>query len=145
MSIPFAKLFSLANILGVDAAPFSAGNRPRRCRVGKFPATEQLEKKVLLSATSPTLDSISDVVIQEDSASYDIALTGIGPGNGSQTPVRISASFQSASLSCGVRVTAVPSSASAKLTLEPARNSFGAGTVSVSVENFENWKRLPTI
>ena len=135
MSIPFAKLFSLANILGVDAAPFSAGNRPRRCRVGKFPATEQLEKKVLLSATSPTLDSISDVVIQEDSASYHIALTGIGPGNGSQTPVRISASFQSASLSCGVRVTAVPSSAAATLTLEPARNSFGAGTVSVTVEN----------
>ena len=144
MPIPFKKLFSLTNILGVDAAPFIAGNRPRRCRVGKFRATEQLEKKVLLSAASPTLDLISDVVIQEDLASYDVALTGIGPGNVSNTPVRISASFQSASLSCGVRVTEVPSSASATLILEPARNSFGAGTVSVTVENFGPDGKLET-
>ena len=144
MPIPLRKLFSLTNILGVDAAPLIAGNRPRRCRVGKFLAIEQLEKKVLLSAASPTLDSISDIVIQEDSASYNVALTGIGPGNGSQTPVRISASFQSASLSCGVRVTEVPSSASATLTLEPARNSFGVGTVSVTVENFGPDGKLET-
>ena len=136
MSSPFKKLFSLANILGVDAASFATGNRPRRCRVEKFRATEQLETKVLLSAAGPTLDSISDIVIQEDSASYNVALTGIGPGIGSTTPVKISASFQSASLNCGVRVTAGPSSTAATLILEPARNSFGVGTVSVTVENF---------
>jgi Ca2+-binding RTX toxin-like protein len=144
MSGPFEKLFSPVNILGVDAAPFSAGNRARRCRVEKFRATEQLETKVLLSAAGPTLDSISDIMIQEDSASYNVALTGIGPGNGNTTPVRISASFQSASVSCGVRVTAVPSSTSATLTLEPARNSFGTGTVSVTVENFGPDGKLET-
>ncbi len=145
MSLPFKTLFSLASILGDRAVPFSLGQRHQRCRIGRYRVTEQLERKVLLSASSPTLDSIIDVVIQEDSAPYNLALTGIGSGNANQAAVRISASFQSASLSCGVRVTEVSSNASATLVLEPARNSFGVGTVSVTVENSGSDGRLETV
>ena len=135
MSLPDNIRASLIKMMGFEESRMACGRKSRRQRDGRFPLTEQLETRILLAATSPTLDAISDVVIREDIGQYSVALTGITSGSGAGQALRVSAQFQSGGLNCSLRNIEPPQGSSGSLILEPARNSFGVGQVSVTLEN----------
>lgn len=135
MSLPDKIRASLIKMMAFEESRMASGRKARRRRDGRFPLTEQLETRILLAATSPTLDAISDVVIREDIGQYSVALTGISSGSGAGQALRVSAQFQSGGLSCSLRNIEPPQGSSGSLILEPARNSFGVGRVSVTLEN----------
>ncbi len=126
---------SLIKMMRLEELSGVSGRRSRRWRGGRFTLSEQLEEKVLLAASSPGLEAISDVVIGEDIGQYSVALTGISAGSGVGQALTVSAQFQSGGLNCSIRHIEPPLGSSGSLILEPARNSFGVGRVSVTVEN----------
>lgn len=83
----------------------------------------------------PTLNTISDVSVNEDSGSRTVTLTGItgGPGNEPQAPT-VSATSSLTSVVPNPTVTAV-SGGSATLTFNPVANASGVATIMVTVND----------
>ncbi|MCP3693952.1 MAG: hypothetical protein GY917_17240, partial [Planctomycetaceae bacterium] len=63
---------------------YAAGGYSRRLFL------EQLEDRRLLATNAlPTLDPLSDIIIQENAAEQVVSLTGVTAGNGESQPLRI--------------------------------------------------------
>ncbi len=81
----------------------------------------------------PTIDTPSDVTINENSGQYTVNLTGIAAGGGANETLTVTASSNNSTLiSPTVHYTSPNSTGT--LTFTPAANSFGTATITVTVK-----------
>src|SRR5262249_17836886 len=85
----------------------------------------------------PTLDSIADLVTNEDSGPVTINLTGIsaGPPSESGQTVTITATSSDPSILADPTISYTNSNSTGTLTFTPVLNAFGTSTVSVVVHD----------
>lgn len=84
----------------------------------------------------PTLNSISDLSIDEDAGAQSVSLTGIGTGAVNETqPLTVTATSSNPSLVPTPTVSYVSPGASGTLSFTPAANASGSATITVTVND----------
>jgi VCBS repeat-containing protein len=83
----------------------------------------------------PTLDPISNVVLNEDAGQQSVNLTGIAAGGGEKQPLRITASGDNPNLISDPLVTYTSDQATGLLTFAPLADRSGVATITVWVED----------
>ncbi|MGB0600371.1 MAG: FG-GAP-like repeat-containing protein, partial [Rubripirellula sp.] len=83
----------------------------------------------------PTLDSLSDLTVLENSPLLNVALTGITAGEGESQALRVIATSSNTALIPNPAVTYTSPQATGSLSFTPAPNQLGAATISVTVED----------
>lgn len=85
---------------------------------------------------APTLGTLSDITINEDSAPQSISLSGIGTGAPNETQtLTVTASSSNTGLIPNPTVTYTSPSATGSLTLTPLANANGSATITVTVSD----------
>ncbi|MGB0600416.1 MAG: FG-GAP-like repeat-containing protein, partial [Rubripirellula sp.] len=83
----------------------------------------------------PTLDTLSNLSINEDSAEQTVNLAGISAGGGESQPLRVTAISSSTGLIPNPTVTYTSPEATGSLKFTPVPDQSGAGTITVTVED----------
>jgi uncharacterized delta-60 repeat protein len=84
---------------------------------------------------TPTIDTISDLAISEDSLAQTVSLSGISAGGGEVQNIRISATSSNPSLIPNPIVTYTSPNATGSLALTPIPNQSGSAVITVTVED----------
>jgi hypothetical protein len=87
------------------------------------------------SNTDPTLDSISNFSISENSPPQDVNLTNITAGLGESQPLRLTATSSNPSLIPNPTVTYTSPNTTGSLSFTPVANQFGTSAITVNVED----------
>lgn len=84
----------------------------------------------------PTLNSLSDLTLNEDAGAQSVSLTGISTGAANETqPLTVTATSSNPSLIPTPTVSYVSPAASGTLSLTPAANASGSATITVTVND----------
>ena len=83
----------------------------------------------------PTLDDLSDLIIDEDSSTQTVSLAGITAGPGESQPLRVSSTSGTPGLIPDPVVTYVSPNTTGSLALTPVPDQFGVATITVTVED----------
>jgi beta propeller repeat protein len=83
----------------------------------------------------PTLDTISDITIDEDAAEQTVAFSGVTAGPGETQPLRVTASSNNTSLIAHPVVTYTTDQTTGSLKYTPYADQSGAATITVMVED----------
>lgn len=112
------------------------GQRRRRRPQQLSTILERLESRAMLAGDlPPTLDAISDIVIDEDSSEQTVFLQGISAGSGESQPLRVSATSSDPSLLPDPTVNYVSPKSFGVMTFTPVADAWGMATVTVEVED----------
>lgn len=112
---------------GVDlafSATFTGGQDVYYMRITAVPAN-----------LAPTLDTLADLTIAEDSGLRTVNLTGITAGGSESQPLRVTASSSNTALIPNPSVNYVTPSQSGSISFTPALNQSGTATITVEVED----------
>jgi hypothetical protein len=82
----------------------------------------------------PTLDTISDVVIDEDTGQQTVNLSGITAGGGESQPLRVIASSNKSGLILGPSITYTSANTTGILLYTPVAEQSGVSLITVIVE-----------
>ena len=85
--------------------------------------------------TTPTLDSISNLTINEDATFQTVSLTGITAGGSEVQPLRVTASSNNTELIPNPTVTYTSAQTTGTLTFVPTVDKHGEATITVTVED----------
>ena len=83
----------------------------------------------------PTLNEISNIVLEEDAPQQSILLVGISDGDQGDQPLRVTASSSLVGLISSDGLIIKPGSPTAELRFQPAPNQYGVTTITVQVED----------
>ncbi|MEO1996328.1 MAG: choice-of-anchor Q domain-containing protein, partial [Planctomycetaceae bacterium] len=89
----------------------------------------------LESPDLPTLDNITDVIIDEDAAEQTVNLTGIGASGGESRPLQVTASSSDAGLVPKPGVTYTSANSTGSIAFTPVSDQSGTVTITVTVED----------
>ena len=98
-------------------------------------ANYSFELSVVIANSPPTLDSISNAVIMEDSSSYIIELTGISAGIAENQPLRITAVTNAPEMLGEPVIDYVEDASIGTLILTPIANQSGIAALNVILED----------
>ena len=102
---------------------------------------ERLESRAMLagdvstSNVAPTLDALSDLVIDEDAREQTVYLNGITAGSGDSQPLQVTASSSNTDLIPDPSVAYTSPKSFGVMTFTPVADAFGSVTVTVTVED----------
>ena len=103
--------------------------------VGSSPAT--VDHKLFVTPVNriPTLASIDDLVIEEDSGEATVSLSDISSGGRIAQPLRVTATSSNLSLIGNPLVTYASPDSTGSISFSPKLNQFGVATITVAVED----------
>lgn len=81
----------------------------------------------------PTIDPVSDVVIEKNSGTHTISLTGIGDGEGHSQNITIGASSDNPDLIADPTVSYIQGQETATLSYAPVANTIGSATITLTL------------
>ena len=103
--------------------------------VGSSPAT--VDHKLLVAPVNriPTLASINDLMVEEDSGEATVSLSDISSGGRIAQPLRVTATSSNLSLIGNPLVTYASPDSTGSISFSPKLNQFGVATITVLVED----------
>ena len=84
---------------------------------------------------TPTLDTVSNVSIDEDASEQTVNLSGISAGGSESQPLRVTASSSSTGLIPNPTVTYTSANAAGSIAFTPVADQSGTATITVTVED----------
>ena len=97
--------------------------------------TRTFDVTVTPDGDTPTLDSLTDVTIDEDASEQTVNLTGITAGGGEDQPLRVTAVSSYAELLTGPTVVYTSAETTGTLKFTPVADEHGDTEITVTVED----------